>query len=488
MKCRFCDAWMEEEQNVCPQCGRDQTEMAEEESAAEAAEETCTCEETAAELTEACEEMPAEPACEEPVPEKKRKGGLWLLLALAAVAVIAVVVLVVYLTKSDGVELPSDTTDFAYVDQDGNFVQHDFARSSDEVTEEMANTVIANCGDVELTNLGLSYYYWQSFSSYQQFLAYMMDMSLPHAEQMADETHTWQDKILTISLESFRQNAALQIAAEAENYELSEGYVAYMDYIREDLANLAAQNGVADGDAYLQAMYGPYATVDSFLAYGETVFLAQDYLQNLYNGIEYTEADVEAYFDEKAAEYEADGLVKDDTKLINVRHILITPTADENAELDETGSPVLTDQNWADAKVQAEEILAQWESGEATEESFAALALEHSTDPGSAANGGLYEDVYPGQMVEAFNDWCFDASRQVGDVGIVETPYGYHIMYFSGAAEQYYWYTVAESDYLSDLQTKILEDLVAETAITVDYDKLILMEPEQADSAETAQE
>ena len=35
-------------------------------------------------------------------------------------------------------------------------------------------------------------------------------------------------------------------------------------------------------------------------------------------------------------------------------------------------------------------------------------------------------------MVTAFNDWCFDSSRKSGDTGIVETEYGYHVMYFVG--------------------------------------------------------
>ena len=33
-------------------------------------------------------------------------------------------------------------------------------------------------------------------------------------------------------------------------------------------------------------------------------------------------------------------------------------------------------------------------------------------------------------MVTEFNDWCFDESRKPGDHGIVETSYGYHLMYF----------------------------------------------------------
>lgn len=103
---------------------------------------------------------------------------------------------------------------------------------------------------------------------------------------------------------------------------------------------------------------------------------------------------------------------------VDVRHILIMPE-DDTAEED-----------WNTAKTTAEDILNQWLAGDMTEESFAALAEEKSEDEGSSAEGGLYEDVYIGQMVTEFEDWCFDSSRQNGDYGIVKTEYGYHIMYF----------------------------------------------------------
>ena len=41
-------------------------------------------------------------------------------------------------------------------------------------------------------------------------------------------------------------------------------------------------------------------------------------------------------------------------------------------------------------------------------------------------------------MVPNFNSWCFDASRKAGDTGIVESTYGYHVMYFVGNTEQTY--------------------------------------------------
>lgn len=130
--------------------------------------------------------------------------------------------------------------------------------------------------------------------------------------------------------------------------------------------------------------------------------------------------------------------------LKNVRHILVSyqgGTTDPN-----TGMTVYTEEEKAAAKAEADAILKQWESGDANEESFAALATEKSTDPGSAANGGLYENVYPGQMVAAFGDWCFDEGRKVGDTGIVETEYGYHVMFFSGDSDTDYRSHLIETD------------------------------------------
>ena len=40
-------------------------------------------------------------------------------------------------------------------------------------------------------------------------------------------------------------------------------------------------------------------------------------------------------------------------------------------------------------------------------------------------------------MVEPFETWCFDESHKVGDTGIVESTYGYHVMYFSGFGSNY---------------------------------------------------
>ena len=131
--------------------------------------------------------------------------------------------------------------------------------------------------------------------------------------------------------------------------------------------------------------------------------------------------------------------------LKNVRHILVTPAHDhEDGEAHAEGETYSAEE-MAAAKATAEEILASWKAGEATEEAFAALANEKSAD-GDGTTGGLYEDIYPGQMVANFEDWCFDASRKTGDTGIVETEYGYHVMYFVGDSAYTYRNYLIEND------------------------------------------
>ncbi len=137
--------------------------------------------------------------------------------------------------------------------------------------------------------------------------------------------------------------------------------------------------------------------------------------------------------------------------LKNVRHILVTPehVHEEGEEHTETYSA----EELANAKAAAEDILNQWKSGEATEESFAALANEKSAD-GDGTTGGLYENVYPGQMVDAFEEWCFDDARKVGDTGIVESDYGYHSMYFPGDSDYVYRdYLIENNLRTADLNT-----------------------------------
>lgn len=129
----------------------------------------------------------------------------------------------------------------------------------------------------------------------------------------------------------------------------------------------------------------------------------------------------------------------------NTRHILI------NAETgtDDNGATVApTDEAWNAALEKIESIKAEYEAGDKTEDSFAALAEKYSDDGGSNTNGGLYENVEKGQFVSEFEDWLFDDARKPGDVSdpvahgkdaSSSNYYGYHLIYYVGEGDVITW-------------------------------------------------
>lgn len=141
----------------------------------------------------------------------------------------------------------------------------------------------------------------------------------------------------------------------------------------------------------------------------------------------------------------------------NVRHILVKAVADEDG--------TYSDEALAAAKARAEEILAEWKAGDATEDSFAALAEQYSEDAGSNTNGGLYESVAQGQMVEEFNDFLFARGRKSGDTAVVYgnngSYAGYHVMYYVGEGEQYSD-LIAESALQSERLTNWMNEITPE--------------------------
>ena len=140
-----------------------------------------------------------------------------------------------------------------------------------------------------------------------------------------------------------------------------------------------------------------------------------------------------------------------DGKTVSVRHVLIS--FEGGTEDEETGSMVYSEKEKNAAKKEADKILNEWLAGEKTEESFGELAKKY-TDDSNACLGGLYDMIYEGWAVESFDKWCFDSSRKPGDTGMVETEYGYHVIYFVDENEEDY------RDYLiiNDLRTAESEE------------------------------
>ena len=157
-----------------------------------------------------------------------------------------------------------------------------------------------------------------------------------------------------------------------------------------------------------------------------------------------------------------EGRNENERHLANVRHLLVSFVS-------ESGSSNYTDAEKAAAKAEAEQILADLKAaGTITEDAFAAKVTELTDDTASKATGGLYTDILPVQGIyeEAFTDWSVDPARKAGDTGIIETSYGYHIMYYVGDSALSYRDHLISQDLLADEMdawyTGILEKVTVE--------------------------
>ena len=476
----------------------------------ELTEETAVVEETTpAEETVPAEEVPAEETpAQESAPAQIKEGmkatpGKIALMIGAIIVVAALIIAMLVGTlgndKAEGetiVSEPSAATEEtvpATIPADGNPDDETCKGSytaSDEEVKAAADTVVAAAGEYELTNAELQVYYWlgiqntlQTWSYYSNaygfdYAAMMgLDYTQPLDTQictMVENGATWQQYFLLNALQSWHYYQSLEVEAINAGFDVDAEKREFLDNLETSLAEDAVNYGFETAEEYLAYNAGPGATMESYLNFMEQNYRGYDYYDSLVNAIELTDEELDAYYTENEAALVEQGVGKD-AKFVDVRHILIMP----ESTTAEDGTTTVTDEAWAAAAAEAERILNEWKSGAATEESFGELANTYTAD-GNDANydgipdGGLYTEVYVGQTVPEFENWCFDETRQIGDTGLVKTTYGWHVMYFVQSYPSQQWKTAAESALRSQRSNELIEDISAKYPLSVDYSKILL--------------
>jgi hypothetical protein len=404
------------------------------------------------------------------------KIALLVILAVAAIAVVAALVLggkggttpaetTVPTTAPAASGEATETTPPMTVPADGN--PDDATCKGSYTLAEGAtfngDAVVATMGEHKLTNAELQVYYWmQVYDFLNQYGSYASMFGLDHTQPLdmqlsLEGTMTWQQYFLDSALDTWVNYQAMCNEANAAEYVLDEEYVIYLEELPENLESSALEMGYESAEDMIRRDMGPNASLAGYLNYLNNYYLGYMYYGDTLEQIPVTDAEVEAYYEAHIEDYKANGLEKTDERYVDVRHILITPE----------GGDAATEEQWAAAEKEANDLLNEWLTKHPDEDGFAVMAEAYTDDPGSASNGGLYEDVYVGQMVPEFENWCFDASRQTGDYGIVKTTYGYHIMYFVGS--DYVWYATAEADMLVEKGNEFLQSVLDKHPAEIDY-------------------
>lgn len=487
MKCKNCEAELEEGVTLCPNCGCDNA--AEDETVQAAAEEAV---QTVESETAAAEPVAEEAKAEEstPIKEGKMTPGKIALLVVLAVAAIAVVVALVAGSLSGEPEETTEATETAEtvldetvetteatIPADGNpddsTCKGSYTVSDDEVIAAK-DTVVATYGDAELTVGELQVYYWMQFYDFMNtYGSYASMFGLDYTQGLdtqlsIDGVQTWQQYFLNAAISVWQSYKSLEMQAEEAGFELDAEYAEFLESLPETLEQSAASSGFESAQLMLEADMGKGASLDGYVQYMHDYYVGYMYYDSMVNAVELTAEEIEAYFDENSATYAENGVEKNEDIYVDVRHILI---GIEGGTTDEEGNVTYSDEEWETCRAAAQAILDQWQAGEATEASFAQLANENSQDTGSNTNGGLYEDVYVGQMVEPFEEWCF-ADHAYGDTGLVKTDFGYHVMYFVGSTPV--WYATAEEDLLTEKSVEILDNAMNAYQLNVDYSAIVL--------------
>ena len=476
VKCKYCGNELAENGTFCPNCGKNNAqEFSEEDAQSVSAEAETPAEEKTPEIKEGEKASPTK-------------------IALAVTAVVLLLAILIALlagplmnmkpdtdesktTEGTAAAEPEETTP-PTIPADGN--PDDETCKGSYTAEDAAvmagrDTVVATVGDHTLTNGQLQVYYWLEVQNFLgQFGSYAPYFGLDYTQPLDMQTctlvenGTWQQFFLGSALRTWQNWQALSVEADRTDFQLEAEDQQMLDGVMDELEENARNNGFANGTELLHSSVGVGAELSDYEQYMHLYLPGYFYFADICAEAAPSDAEVEAYFDEHAAEYADSGITKD-AVTVDVRHILLQP---EGGVTDETGKTTYSAEEWAACEAAAQEIYDAWLAGERTEDSFAKLADEHSADPGSNTNGGLYTNVEQGQMVEPFDAWCFDGARQAGDHGLVRTDFGYHIMYFADGRPM--WKANAEADLSNQISRDILDEIIARYPMDVKYSEILL--------------
>lgn len=409
MYCRFCGAEMADDQAVCASCGKANDQV------------------------------------------KKPLNWKPLVAAVCCVALIVGLVAAVWAWMASN--------------DDGILTKESYYGTDAQVKDSL-DTVVATAGEFELTNRELQVAYWYTvydfLSYYGDYVGYMIDFTVPLDQQMfnSETNMTWQHYFLDAALKTWHRYEVLAAMAEAEGHTMSQELQDYFATLPAEMEDDLATYGYDSIDEMVTHDFGAGTDYATYEAYMKLYYFSGEHYDRIFESLDATDAEIEAYYATNKASFEQAGYTKEAGSMVTVRHILLAPGEKKP----------YTDAQWADAEAKAQDLLNNWLQGAADEDSFAALAKEHSACS-SAPQGGLIENIVKGQMVQEFEDWCMEP-HEYGDYGIVKTTYGYHLMFYVEGEEM--WYEVAKSSLLTDMMGELLAEEEAKYPLDVDFNKILL--------------
>lgn len=280
-----------------------------------------------------------------------------------------------------------------------NLLPDDFV--VDTSVEDLCLATLGVSGDFELFTVNgspvtaYSYLYWllrciDETETYMSYFGMPLDLSAeaPFAEH-----------IKTDSLSAATHCSVVESKAKELGFELTEAQISELDF------NMALTAEYMGGEeAFMENLRKAGFDYDTFYAVNAASYYYAQLTDNLFSTPP-TAEEMDAYIEEN--------------DILSAKHILLMT-------VDSTTREPLDEATIAQKKATAESILTQLQNSTNLETDFDALMNEHSEDTGLAYNPDGYTFT-SGEMVAEFEN----ATRalEYGQIsGLVESPYGYHII------------------------------------------------------------
>lgn len=256
------------------------------------------------------------------------------------------------------------------------------------------------------------YYYNIAMSNYLSgegaWLYYMgVDLSGDLSQQMYSEDMTFKDFFDEMAVDLISQNKALKKEARAAGfvYDNKEDYKEYMDTLKE----YASEQGTT-AKAYIQSMYGPYATESRVKPYVDEMMYANEYYKSIVEAMNFTQDEIQQYYEENKNNYD---LIDYRVSTVDA-NLPEAPT--ELADPVETTTPADgTEGSGTNAETPYEPSEAEIAAAMEVAKTEADKLEKTIKTEGDQTVGAAYSNV-----MYVLREWLFSEERKAGDTTVIE--------------------------------------------------------------------
>ena len=181
--------------------------------------------------------------------------------------------------------------------------------------------------------------FYEMVEYYGDYAEYYLGVKLD--QPLYEQTHeksgqTWEQYVLGEAIAAWHRYQATAAEADKAGYQLPEEYQKDFAGMEDSLKDVAAQQGFESVEAMIQAEFGSNVTFDDYYYYLRTRYTAELYFSDVISKLEFTDEELDAFFQENKDDLAEYGVIQDDSTLVDFRNILVKPVSSK----DEDGNAV----------------------------------------------------------------------------------------------------------------------------------------------------